>query len=272
MTRRCPMRHGRLALPSTSSPLHGQRILPSSAMTMKVISCRRRFMRCRYHMAKIKTVPRPNILPTRATCGCCPVAESSANTPVEDGMSQTSSGAQSATNDPVSNVLKWILLAVAVVTFALLAWATVRHLRAGAAAARPLRRPRTARLLMTADDIVAGKAGFQKADLMDYGSLYGMGSYYGQDYTAWTLIRLAGLTEAAHRPGAVRQTVRPASARSAGRGARRDARAVAADRSDAADGHACPTRWPPPSSRCATTSRRNWRRPISIPAGRRPTA
>jgi hypothetical protein len=31
---------------------------------------------------------------------------------------------------------------------------------------------------------------------MDYGSLYGMGSYYGQDYTAWTLIRLAGLTEA----------------------------------------------------------------------------
>ena len=36
---------------------------------------------------------------------------------------------------------------------------------------------------------------FQKADLMDYGSLYGMGSYYGQDYTAWTLIRLAGLVE-----------------------------------------------------------------------------
>ena len=28
-------------------------------------------------------------------------------------------------------------------------------------------------------DIVAGKAGFQKADLMDYGSLYGMGSYFG---------------------------------------------------------------------------------------------
>ena len=38
---------------------------------------------------------------------------------------------------------------------------------------------------MTADDIVAGKAGFQKADLMDYGSLYGMGSYFGQDYTAF---------------------------------------------------------------------------------------
>ena len=33
---------------------------------------------------------------------------------------------------------------------------------------------------MTDDDIVAGKAGFQKADLMDYGSLYGMGSYFGR--------------------------------------------------------------------------------------------
>ena len=48
---------------------------------------------------------------------------------------------------------------------------------------------------MTDGDIVAGKAGFQKADLMDYGSLYGIGSYYGEDYTAFTLIRLAGLVE-----------------------------------------------------------------------------
>ena len=49
--------------------------------------------------------------------------------------------------------------------------------------------------MITDSNILAGKAGFQKADLMDYGSLYGMGSYYGQDYTAWTLIRLAGLVE-----------------------------------------------------------------------------
>jgi nitric oxide reductase subunit B len=48
---------------------------------------------------------------------------------------------------------------------------------------------------MSADTIVAGKAGFQKADLMDYGSLYGMGSYFGQDYTAFALTRLAKLTE-----------------------------------------------------------------------------
>src|SRR5579875_1298259 len=48
---------------------------------------------------------------------------------------------------------------------------------------------------MTNVSIVAGKAAFQKADLMDYGSLYGMGSYYGQDYTAWILIRLASAVE-----------------------------------------------------------------------------
>jgi nitric oxide reductase large subunit len=50
-------------------------------------------------------------------------------------------------------------------------------------------------VLMSAEDIYAGKAGFQKADLMDYGSLYGMGSYFGEDYTAQNLVRLAILTE-----------------------------------------------------------------------------
>ncbi len=47
---------------------------------------------------------------------------------------------------------------------------------------------------MTNADIVAGKGGFQKADLMDYGSLYGMGSYYGEDYTASILVRLGTAT------------------------------------------------------------------------------
>jgi nitric oxide reductase subunit B len=91
--------------------------------------------------------------------------------------------------DAVSNVLKWVLLAVAILTFALLAWATTATYR--------LAPPQPGRfvdvhgtILMTDADIVAGKGGFQKADLMDYGSLYGMGSYYGEDYTASTLVRL----------------------------------------------------------------------------------
>jgi nitric oxide reductase subunit B len=96
--------------------------------------------------------------------------------------------------DPVSNVLKWVLLAVAVGSFALFAWATVlTYERAAPQPDRFVAAGGTA--LMTADDIVAGKAGFQKADLMDYGSLYGMGSYFGQDYTAFALVRLANLTE-----------------------------------------------------------------------------
>jgi nitric oxide reductase subunit B len=95
--------------------------------------------------------------------------------------------------DAVSNVLKWVLLAVAIVTFAILAWATT--------ATYQLAPPHPERFLdadgtvvMTGNDIVAGKGGFQKADLMDYGSLYGMGSYFGEDYTASILVRLATVT------------------------------------------------------------------------------
>jgi nitric oxide reductase subunit B len=59
----------------------------------------------------------------------------------------------------------------------------------------------TGQVLMTGDDIAAGNDGFQKADLMDYGSLYGMGSYFGEDYTASILIRL-GSCAFAHKPQA----------------------------------------------------------------------
>lgn len=37
---------------------------------------------------------------------------------------------------------------------------------------------------MTSADIIAGKGGFQQADLMDYGSIFGMGASFGIDYTA----------------------------------------------------------------------------------------
>jgi nitric oxide reductase subunit B len=109
-------------------------------------------------------------------------------------MSETSRARGQTSDDPVSDVLKWILLATAIICFALFFWATaVTYERAP---------PQPERFLgpdgapvMTASDIVAGKAGFQKADLMDYGSLYGMGSYFGQDFTASALTRLATLTE-----------------------------------------------------------------------------
>jgi nitric oxide reductase subunit B len=78
--------------------------------------------------------------------------------------------------DPVSNVLKWVLLVVAVGSFAILGWTT--KLTYEAAPPFPDQFVTSGgTVLMTAADIVSGKAGFQKADLMDYGSLYGMGSY-----------------------------------------------------------------------------------------------
>ena len=98
------------------------------------------------------------------------------------------------TEDPVSNVLKWVLLVVAVVSFAILGWTTKLTYEAAPPFPDRFVTPGGA-VLMSAADIQAGKAGFQKADLMDYGSLYGMGSYFGEDYTAAYLVRLATLTQ-----------------------------------------------------------------------------
>ena len=73
-------------------------------------------------------------------------------------MSQSSDRPIPYSIDPVSNVLKWILLAVAVVSFALFAWATV--LTYERAPPQPERFVGTnGALLMSNEDIVAGKAG-----------------------------------------------------------------------------------------------------------------
>lgn len=90
---------------------------------------------------------------------------------------------QNYEKDSVSNVLKWVLLVVAVVSFAILGWAA--KVTYSTVPPQPDRfTAESGEVLMTSDDIVAGKGGFQKAGLMDYGSLYGMGSYFGVDYTA----------------------------------------------------------------------------------------
>jgi nitric oxide reductase subunit B len=98
--------------------------------------------------------------------------------------------------DPISDILKWVLLVVALICFALLAWATVLTYEKAPPHPNAFT-DRAGNVIMTADDIVAGKGGFQKADLMDYGSIYGMGSYFGEDYTASALVRLGVLTKQA---------------------------------------------------------------------------
>ena len=99
-----------------------------------------------------------------------------------------------ASIDPISDILKWVLLVTAIVCFALLGWATVLTYEQAPPHPQAFT-DRAGNVLMTADDIAAGKGGFQKADLMDYGSIYGMGSYFGEDYTASTLVRLGVLTK-----------------------------------------------------------------------------
>ena len=96
--------------------------------------------------------------------------------------------------DPISNILKWVLLVTAILCFALLGWATVLTYEKAPPHPQAFT-DRMGNVIMSADDIIAGKGGFQKADLMDYGSIYGMGSYFGEDYTASTLVRLGALTK-----------------------------------------------------------------------------
>jgi nitric oxide reductase subunit B len=95
--------------------------------------------------------------------------------------------------DRVASVLKWVLLAVAIACFAALGWAT-KQTYEGSPPFPDRFVTKAGAVVMTAEDVTAGKAGFQKADLMDYGSLYGMGSYFGEDYTADNLTRIAELT------------------------------------------------------------------------------
>ena len=92
--------------------------------------------------------------------------------------------------DDVSRVLIWILLTVTAGCWAAMIWATVLTYRQAPPIPDRFLDP-ASQVLMTREDIVAGKAAFQQADLMDYGSLYGMGSYFGEDYTAEYLVRLA---------------------------------------------------------------------------------
>lgn len=97
--------------------------------------------------------------------------------------------------DRTGNVLKWILLIVAVACFAALGWATKLTYEGAPPFPDQFVTPSGA-VVMTSQDIIAGKAGFQKADLMDYGSIYGMGSYFGEDYTADNLVKIAKMAEA----------------------------------------------------------------------------
>lgn len=91
--------------------------------------------------------------------------------------------------DKVNNILKWILLFTAIICFAIIIWGTYETYQQAPSLPDQFLSP-LGKSIFTQADIIAGKSGFQRADLMDYGSLYGMGSYFGEDYTAQYLVRL----------------------------------------------------------------------------------
>jgi len=103
-----------------------------------------------------------------------------------------SSGSQSTSRPPqdtITKVLVWVMLAVTIGCWGGMIWGTVETYEKAAPLPDSFVTP-SGETVMTRASIVAGKSGFQKADLMDYGSLYGMGSYYGEDYTAEYLVAL----------------------------------------------------------------------------------
>ncbi|WP_246793807.1 nitric-oxide reductase large subunit [Burkholderia perseverans] len=92
--------------------------------------------------------------------------------------------------DRVSRILVWILVVTTALCWAGMVVATHATYRQAAPLPQQIATS-NGTVIMRYADIVAGKSGFQKSDLMDYGSLYGMGAYFGEDFTAKYLVRLA---------------------------------------------------------------------------------
>lgn len=122
--------------------------------------------------------------------------EDDLSSPAHDGVRSTLTLAQrrSLRDDPVSTALKWILLVLAIGCLGMIVWASTVTFNGAPPDAVRFVDP-DGKVLLSKSGIIAGKAGFQAADLMDYGSLYGVGSYFGEDYTAANLVELATRTE-----------------------------------------------------------------------------
>lgn len=98
-----------------------------------------------------------------------------------------------ADHDKLSQLLKWILFFVATTTLAALAYGTWITYQYVPPQPEQILGPKGV-VLFSRQDIIAGKSAFQQADLGDYGSIYGMGTYFGEDWTAEYLVQLGRLT------------------------------------------------------------------------------
>jgi nitric oxide reductase subunit B len=88
----------------------------------------------------------------------------------------------------VDRVLRWGLFATVVVALVILGWGTLAVYRDAPPIPDRVVSPAGV-VLYTGADIRAGKELFQREDLMDFGSLYGNGAYFGPDWNTDYLLR-----------------------------------------------------------------------------------
>ncbi len=96
----------------------------------------------------------------------------------------TSARALTSAEEPytrLDKVLRWILLVTIILSLLILAYGAVMVYDGQPPIPRQLRSSQGT-ILATSTDINAGRDVFQRTDLMDFGSLYGNGSYFGPDW------------------------------------------------------------------------------------------
>jgi len=115
-------------------------------------------------------------------------------------------------NGPLDRLLRWALFAALAVGVVVLIYGTVAAYQGAPPIPDRVIDPNGA-TVYTRDDIVAGKAVFQRTDLMDFGSLYGNGAYFGPDWTTDYLDRTSSSlheSKAQARFGATYGSLNPA--------------------------------------------------------------
>jgi nitric oxide reductase subunit B len=105
-------------------------------------------------------------------------------------ISQSTEGGTTTMVDPLTRTLKRIFVVVVIACVAIFVWGTVQTYK-GAPPIPDKVVTQDGQVLFTSNDMISGKAGFQESDLMDYGSVYGNGAYFGEDYTSLLLTQLA---------------------------------------------------------------------------------
>jgi nitric oxide reductase subunit B len=76
-------------------------------------------------------------------------------------------------SNQLNSILKWFLLFVVIGCFIAFIWGTKNTYDEAPPIPTEIVSTNN-QVVMTSNDIILGKAGFQQADLMDYGSLFGM--------------------------------------------------------------------------------------------------